>query len=73
VEIPDTGGLRRFDGNTSTHHHFECEHCGSILDVELPLARGLRVLLEQRHGLVARQIRMHCQGLCPDCATESHA
>src|SRR5512136_1321888 len=29
-------GFSRFDGNSSQHYHFTCEHCGRILDVENP-------------------------------------
>src|SRR5262245_9584255 len=35
-ELP--GPHARFDANTSAHHHFMCERCGRIIDVDAALA-----------------------------------
>ena len=33
LEIND-GKVSRFDANISLHHHFKCENCGSLYDIE---------------------------------------
>jgi Fe2+ or Zn2+ uptake regulation protein len=68
AEIPDTDGIRRFDGNTAPHHHFVCDRCGSIQDLDLPLPRGLFTRLRRKRGLLPRQLRIRCQGLCQECS-----
>ena len=69
-EVPGSMGATRYDGNVEPHHHFNCERCGRILDVDLPLPRGLTRRLADDHGLRANRVRISFFGHCPDC-TES--
>jgi Fe2+ or Zn2+ uptake regulation protein len=66
-EVPCSDGASRYDGNVEPHHHFNCESCGQILDVELPTPRGLRKRLAGSHGLHARRVRISFFGLCATC------
>jgi Fe2+ or Zn2+ uptake regulation protein len=66
--VPSGGGVVRYDGNPVPHHHFVCEHCGEIEDLELPLPRGLLTRLQRRHGLTPRRVRIDFYGLCRACS-----
>ncbi len=67
-EVESAGPAVRYDGNTHPHHHFVCDGCGSIRDVELTEPRGLRKRLEDTHGLRAERIRIGFHGLCEECS-----
>ena len=70
-EVPCSGGPSRFDGNPTPHHHFICDECRRIIDVELPEPRALARRLEGEHGLRARRVAIDFYGLCPDCEGQS--
>jgi Fe2+ or Zn2+ uptake regulation protein len=72
-EVPSSEGAARYDGNVAPHHHFNCELCGRILDVEVPVPRGLTRRLIGSHGLRARQVRISFFGLCAECEDASDA
>lgn len=67
-EVASSVGAARYDGNLDPHHHFDCERCGRIVDVELPVPRGLGRRLAVEQGLRARRIRISFSGLCSDCS-----
>ena len=62
-----SGGPARYDGNTEPHHHFVCDRCGSIADVEMPEPRGLRKRLRDRHHLEATRVSIDFHGVCRAC------
>jgi Fe2+ or Zn2+ uptake regulation protein len=68
-EVACAGGAARYDANLEPHHHFHCEHCGRIDDVDLPAPRGLSNRLANSHGLRARRVSISFFGLCPQCET----
>jgi Fe2+ or Zn2+ uptake regulation protein len=68
--VPVPGGPTRYDGNPRAHHHFVCDRCAAIVDVELPEPRGLRRRLQRTHALRARRVSIDFHGLCPAC--EAH-
>jgi len=70
-EVSCPGAASRFDGNPSPHHHFICDTCRRIIDVELPEPRGLVKRLEGEHGLRPRRVSIDFYGLCPDCEGQS--
>jgi Fe2+ or Zn2+ uptake regulation protein len=65
--VPCSTGATRYDGNVAPHHHFNCERCGRILDVDLPLPRGLTRRLATEHGLRSHRVQITFHGLCPGC------
>ena len=65
--VPSTGGATRYDGNVEPHHHFDCEGCGRMLDVDLPVPRGLARRLAGEVGLRAKRVRISFVGLCAEC------
>ena len=66
-EVPCGMGASRYDGDLRPHHHFHCEGCGRILDVDLPEPRGLSRRLATDHGLISTRMRINFFGLCPNC------
>jgi Fe2+ or Zn2+ uptake regulation protein len=65
--VPCDGGALRYDGNTAPHHHFTCERCGGIQDIEIGAPRGLARRLRERYALRARRVRIDFIGLCNSC------
>jgi Fur family ferric uptake transcriptional regulator/Fur family peroxide stress response transcriptional regulator len=68
--LPGTGGAVRYDGNPEPHHHFTCEACGDIRDLDLPAPPGLARRLRREYGLLPQRTRIEFYGSCPDCSDE---
>jgi Fe2+ or Zn2+ uptake regulation protein len=69
-EVACEHGPSRYDGNLHPHHHFTCEACDRIVDVELATPRGLIGRLAGTSRLNATRVSIHFYGLCEDCETE---
>jgi len=68
ITIPD--GPNRYDFRTQEHHHFICDRCERVYDVEVPVQDRLtRELSRQGYLVRARQTVFY--GLCPKCETNS--
>jgi Fur family peroxide stress response transcriptional regulator len=65
VSVPSSS--TRYDGNPRAHHHFLCDRCSRIIDVELPEPRMLRRKLHDAYALRARSVSIDFHGLCPEC------
>jgi len=62
VSIP--GKDVRFDGNSSWHHHFICERCGRIIDLDIRceyLEKG------EVEGHRIKEFYGYFKGICRDC------
>jgi Fe2+ or Zn2+ uptake regulation protein len=74
-ELP--GPYARFDANTRAHHHFMCERCGRIIDVDAalaePHARALSARLASRTGFSITHHRIELFGRCRECQKRSPA
>jgi Fur family transcriptional regulator, stress-responsive regulator len=57
-------GPRRFDANVMPHHHFRCQECHQLQDVELD---SVEVTLRER-GFTVQSSHVLLEGLCPRCA-----
>jgi len=67
IELDQT--LSRFDGNTQYHHHFICEQCGRVFDVNND-ERVERVMVDgiaRGTGFRITHHRCELYGLCKDC------
>lgn len=64
-----TGGANpsRFDGARGGHEHLRCVSCGSVSDLDLPEARGVREPVQDRTGWTLAAWPLVFYGLCPDC------
>ncbi len=56
---------KRFDPDTSFHHHFYCFSCNQLFDVDLaiPLLKEARSL----EGFEVQKTQVNFYGLCPKC------
>jgi len=59
-----TGNEARFDSETAPHHHFLCEKCGAIIDIDVrcPLADKMSV-----GGHTIKEIHGYFKGVCSRC------
>ena len=67
-EVPSPRGAMRYDANLEPHHHFSCEACGHIQDLELRLKLDLPARVRRKYRLVPHRFRIDFYGLCRDCA-----
>jgi Fe2+ or Zn2+ uptake regulation protein len=66
-EVVRAGGPARYDANVEPHHHFTCDGCGRIVDVDVPVPPGFVKRLKGAHGLHARRVSISFYGLCSEC------
>ena len=66
-EVAVEGRAARFDAKGTRHHHFICDRCGNVEDMDwydvprpIPMSLGKRVL---------REYELIFRGLCTKCAT----
>jgi Fur family peroxide stress response transcriptional regulator len=64
-EVAVEGRAARFDANDVRHHHFICDRCGKVEDIEwYDVPRPASVSLEKR---IVRECEVICRGLCAKC------
>jgi Fe2+ or Zn2+ uptake regulation protein len=70
-EVAVEGRAARFDAKGAQHHHFICDHCGNVEDVDwydvprpVPASLGKRVL---------RECELILRGLCTKCASSRNS
>ena len=61
----------RLDANTGDHYHFICEKCNAIIDLKLPLVRGLEKQVPASAGFEVHRHAVEFYGLCPRCAKKA--
>jgi Fur family peroxide stress response transcriptional regulator len=67
-EVHLEGKSVRFDANTERHHHFVCECCGRVEDIQwFDFPRLLR--RSQLGSRVVRDYEMILRGTCEDCSS----
>jgi Fur family peroxide stress response transcriptional regulator len=64
-QVPVEGNIARFDANVRRHHHFICDRCGAVEDIDWfeppsPGTTGLR-----KH--LVRCFEATLRGKCPKC------
>ncbi len=69
-EINIPGIPSRFDGSTSDHHHFLCEKCGRIFDLDESVDCNMEAEIFQKTGFKAKVQYLKFIGLCSDCQKE---
>ncbi|RUM50328.1 MAG: transcriptional repressor [Hydrogenothermus sp.] len=66
LEIND-GKVSRFDANISPHHHFKCENCGSLYDIEEGELLYINKDIAQKKGYTVNNSFVVLYGICPKC------
>jgi len=65
-EVAVEGRAARFDAKGTRHHHFVCDHCGNVEDIDwYNVPRPAAGSLGKR---VVRECELIFRGLCTDCA-----
>ncbi|WP_066376855.1 MULTISPECIES: Fur family transcriptional regulator [unclassified Anabaena] len=59
-------GVSRYDAKVAPHHHFRCNCCGAIEDIEWNTF-GKIDLAQLRSGLTAERFEVIVQGVCDRC------
>jgi Fe2+ or Zn2+ uptake regulation protein len=54
----------RYDGLASSHHHFFCERCGNIFDLDISCVNSRRGEIE---GHRIKEVHGYFKGICKDC------
>ena len=65
VAIENSQGSVHYDADVSTHGHFVCLECGSIIDVDLPSAE---ISSAEKLGFEVLRSKVVLYGKCPRCA-----
>jgi len=59
-------GIVRYDGNITEHHHFICDQCGAIQDIEIQDENLISKLgINTKNNIVSYQMKI--RGTCADC------
>ena len=59
-----TGTETRFDGKTFCHHHFLCEKCGRIIDLDIGCPNLKR---REISGNIIKELHGYFKGICVEC------
>ena len=63
----------RYDARTDHHHHFVCEDCGAVRDIEeskVKLDDAIRVTRATVAEFEVRDLSVLIRGLCSDCRAD---
>lgn len=71
LKLTGTPGATRYDVADPHHHHFVCERCGEILDVDLPLPDLTGVQAQLPQGVRLDSASLLLRGLCARCAAKN--
>ena len=61
----------RYEANIHDHHHFVCERCGAVADLETPVDESLTRKLSQAAGVKADRHEIRLYGTCAACARKA--
>ncbi|MEC9489131.1 MAG: transcriptional repressor [Halanaerobium sp.] len=67
LELEFGSSFSRFDGNPINHYHFQCQECGRVYDIDLPVQEGLNAKVEELSGNKVYNHRMEFYGICREC------
>jgi Fe2+ or Zn2+ uptake regulation protein len=58
----------RYEANVLPHHHFVCERCGAVTDLDVPVDASLTRKLGRAAGVRADRHEIRLYGTCARCA-----
>jgi Fur family peroxide stress response transcriptional regulator len=61
-------GVSRYDANVAPHHHFRCNCCGAIEDINWNTFPDIDVS-QLRQGLKVERYEVTVEGVCDVCST----
>jgi Fur family transcriptional regulator, peroxide stress response regulator len=67
LEFPFGDQASRFDRRTDRHDHVHCVECGSLFDVDVPIAILARQVAAEQTGFEIQGHQTVFSGVCPEC------
>ena len=61
----------RYEANVIGHHHFVCERCGTVSDLDVPVDESLTRKLGEAAGVRADRHEIRLYGICAACARKA--
>ena len=65
--VTHSGAPSRYDGNTASHYHAQCNVCGSLTDLPASANGHIRGRTSLPEGFEIEEIRVTLLGRCPRC------
>jgi len=65
--LPGSGDPKRFDGQTSNHHHFKCTKCGRIIDLDCEPFENIRIPASITRKYSVTRKTVYLEGVCDSC------
>lgn len=78
-QLADTGlivpvvlgdGIERYDVNIHDHHHFTCQTCKTIYDVEIDGLLDISEYLGENYDFATESVNISFTGVCATCKAE---
>lgn len=69
--VEGTGNPKRFDGNISKHHHFQCIRCKKFFDIQNELYDAVQIPKDIREQFHVLRITVHIDGICDQCKQDN--
>lgn len=67
LSVATVAGQERFDGDTTSHAHFICKACHSVIDIALPLEYDEVLVRLEQSGCFVDQTSFTVSGICEAC------
>lgn len=71
IKIPTVSNKEHFDGCTETHHHFVCQKCDRILDVEIDGMENARMQAAEKLQADVNNYSLVFYGVCSECCNKN--
>jgi Fe2+ or Zn2+ uptake regulation protein len=71
ASVTHAGAPHRYDGNTASHYHAQCQVCGALTDVPANADRQIRGRTPLPDGFEIEEIRVTLLGRCPRCREDN--
>jgi len=65
------GTLSRYELRRESHHHFRCQACGRVIDIDEPIDPGLDDKVSRETGFVVSGHQIEFRGWCAICRQPS--
>lgn len=66
-QIEGFGGEKRYDGDTSEHHHLKCIKCGKVIDFTYPFFDSIETPKHLENDFVIIGKKIILEGICKSC------
>lgn len=60
-------GVDHFDADTSPHHHFICNECGAVMDLQMENIDSIQEIANRNFEGCIQGYLAYFYGICPNC------